>query len=184
MVKVFVLFSKITQVSAKFTVQHSVHVSVFQTNGESCTLSSKRTSHNSSAASAAVSQTNDDGTDTIHQLRSGIDLASHINLLRLKRSWPLGVADLLCKIPVANDRSGFPCNCMYICFEWRVQIIFHMFGTSNGLHFLSKLRHGDLDGFSILQEPQTLRSRSWYHQFELAESQQTTLPPDHRHLQT
>ena len=38
------------------------------------------------AASAAVSQTNDDGSDTIHQQRSGIDLASRINLLRLKRS--------------------------------------------------------------------------------------------------
>ena len=36
------VFSKITQVSAKFTVQHSERVSVFQTSGESYTLSSYR----------------------------------------------------------------------------------------------------------------------------------------------
>ena len=43
--KVF-LFRKTTQVSATFAVQHSKHVSVFQTSGESCTLSPKRASHN------------------------------------------------------------------------------------------------------------------------------------------
>ena len=45
--KVF-LYSKTTQVSAKHTMQHSKHVSMFQTSGESCTLSRKRASHNSS----------------------------------------------------------------------------------------------------------------------------------------
>ena len=60
---------------------------------------------------ASVSQTKEDGTDIIHQQKSGIDLASRINLLRLKRSWQLGVADLLCKIPVANDSNGFLGKC-------------------------------------------------------------------------
>ena len=81
----------------------------------------------------AACQTNDDGIDTIHQQRSGINLASRNNLLRLKRSWPVGVAGLLCRIPVANDRSGFSCLkltdtstklSVYICFQRRVQIIF------------------------------------------------------------
>ena len=41
-------FSKIAQVSAKLTIQHSEHVCVFQTSGECCTLGSQGTSHNSS----------------------------------------------------------------------------------------------------------------------------------------
>ena len=53
------------------------------------------------AASAAVSQTKDDGTDTIHQQRSGIDLASRINLLRLKEIMTVGSRGL-----ALQDSSG------------------------------------------------------------------------------
>ena len=42
------ILSKSAQVSAKFTVQHSEHVRMFQASGECCTLGSKGTSHNSS----------------------------------------------------------------------------------------------------------------------------------------
>ena len=53
------------------------------------------------AASAGVSQTNDDGTDTIHQQRSGNDLASRTNLLRLKEIMTVGSRRL-----ALQDSSG------------------------------------------------------------------------------
>ena len=50
---------------------------------------------------------------------------------------------------------------VYICFR-RVQIVFHLFGNSNGRHFLNKLRHRDLDRFSIvlLTQFSTTKSKS------------------------
>ena len=51
---------------------------------------------------------------------------------------------------------------VYVFFQRRVQIVFHMFGNSNGLHFLNNLRHGDLDGFSsvLLNQFSTTKSKS------------------------
>ena len=47
-------------------------------------------------------------------------------------------------------------------FQRCVQIVFHMFGHSNGLHLLNKLRHRDLDGFTIvfLTQLSTTKSKS------------------------
>ena len=49
-----------------------------------------------------------------------------------------------------------------VCFQRRVQIVFHMFGSINGLHCSNKLRNGDLDEFPIvlLTQFSTTKSRS------------------------
>ena len=51
---------------------------------------------------------------------------------------------------------------VFVCFQRRVQIVLHMFGNSKGLHFLNKLRHGSLDGFStvLLTQFSTTQSKS------------------------
>ena len=49
---------------------------------------------------------------------------------------------------------------VYVCPQRRVQIVFYMKKNSSGLHFLNNLRHGDLDGFSIVLLTQFLTTKS------------------------
>ena len=67
--EIYFVFSKITQVSAKLTMQHSEHIRVFQTSGEYRTLGSKGTSHISSYLTRVPGQHWDSGGHTAQDVR-------------------------------------------------------------------------------------------------------------------